>query len=199
MSIAVILTVLVSVQTVAIVLVWLALRGERRRQAITRLSAVSWTLLDRFVNEWMRSWPDPAVEFQSGLEVERREFNQSVSAALRYFSREDLNIAFAVKQLIDAVESDRLLYLAKQKAGPEERVLDQINVHYGPDTNPADLMAAVSRFREGIEELQELVAPGHQMRTLVSRFRGWRGELPPIANRSLGENRAPDSIAPESP
>ena len=199
MSIAGILTVLVSVQTVAIVLVWLALRGERRRQAITRLSAVSWTLLDRFVNEWMRSWPDPAVEFQSGLEVERREFNQSVSAALRYFSREDLNIAFAVKQLIDAVESDRLLYLAKQKAAPEERVLDQANVHYGADTNPADLMAAVSRFREGIEELQELVGPGHQMRTLLSRLRGWRSGLPPIANRSLGENQGPDSIAPESP
>ena len=199
MNVAAVLTVLVSVQTAAIVLVWLTWRGERRRQAISRLSAVSWTLLDRFVNEWMRSWQDPAVEFQSRLEVERREFNQSVSEALRYFPRNDLSIAFAVKQLVDSVESDRLVYLAKQNAGDEERVLDEITVHYGPDTNPADLMAAVSRFREGIEELQELVGPGYHMKTLLSRLRGWRSALPPVANRSLEEKRTPDSIAPESP
>lgn len=190
---------LVMVQTAAILFLARAFRTERRLQAVTRLVAACWSLLDRFARDWMEAWSDPAIELTKGLEQERRELNQSLAAALRYFRREDLNIAFAVKQMVETVESDRLLYLAKLKAGAEGRLVQQVNIHFGPGTNPADLLGAIQRFREGIEEFQELGAGAYEVRAIAAWLKGLRDKLPRVSPSALRAGSASDSIAPGSP
>lgn len=199
MSVELVIAALVFVQTLAMLLVARAFRTERRMQAVTRLVAACWGLLDGFARHWMQVWNDPAIELTKGLEQECRELNQSLAAALRYFRREDLNIAFAVKHMVETVESDRLLYLAKQKSGAELRVVEQVNIHFGPGTNSADLLGAIQRFREGIEEFQELGAAAYEVRAVAAWLKGLRAKLPRVSPRLLRAGSASDSIAPGSP
>ena len=106
-----------------------------------------------------------------------------------------MNIAFAIKQMVETVEADRLLYLAKQKPGAEGRVVEQVNIHFGPGTNPADLLGAIQRFREGVEEFQELAAAGHELKAVVAWLKGLRDRLPQGSPSPLQAGSASDSIA----
>lgn len=202
MSVEIAILSLVCLQTAAMLFVAHGFRAERRRRALTRLMAASWTLLDRLARDWMEVWNDPASDPGAGLERERREFNESLALALRHFRREDLSIAFAVKHMVGTVESDRLLYLAKQKPDAEPRMLEQVNIHFGPGTSPADLLATVQRFTEGVEEFQELGSGGYELRGLLAWAKGLGDKLPKLPSRTLGAGAASDrvdSIAPGSP
>ncbi len=88
--------------------------------------------------------------------------------------------------------------IAKQKSGAELRVVEQVNIHFGPGQNPADLLGAIQRFREGIEEFQELGAAAYEVRAVAAWLKGLRGKLPRVSPRLLRAGSASDSIAPGS-